>query len=97
MSGSGMRGVGATIALSTAAFARSQHVFVPQACCYFWTADTTADLQGPAAVNAAAGGAPSYLPLCFARFLFFTFPLCGAVISTKCGKSYRAPDCRRRK
>jgi hypothetical protein len=44
MSGSGMQGVGGTIALSTVEFVRSQHVFVPQSCCYLWTADTTTGL-----------------------------------------------------
>ena len=54
-----------------------------------------ADLQQLADVDAAAGGAPSYLPLCFARFLFLTFLLCGTVLSTACGKSYRTLDRRR--
>lgn len=33
-----------------------------------------ADLQQPADVDAAAGGAPSYLPLRFARLFFWIFP-----------------------
>ena len=54
-----------------------------------------ADLQQPAAVDAAAGGAPSYLPLRFARLFFESSPDChlrATVISTACGKSYRALD-----
>ena len=54
-----------------------------------------ADLQQLADVDAAAGGAPSYLPLRFARLFFESSPsfhLRATVISTVCGKSYRAPD-----
>jgi hypothetical protein len=64
---------------------------------FLWTANTAAGLQRPAAVDVAAGGAPSYLPLCFARFSFLPFLLCGAVISTACGKSYRMLNRRRMK
>jgi hypothetical protein len=59
-----------------------------------------ADLQQLADVDAAAGGAPSYLPLRFARLFFEpspSFPLRATVISTACGKSYRRSDGRRGK
>jgi hypothetical protein len=59
-----------------------------------------AELQQLADVDAAAGGAPSYLPVRFARLFFEpspSFPPRATVISTACGKSYRAPDARRGK
>ena len=42
-------------------------------------------------------GLPPTSPFASPAFLFLTFLLCGAVISTACGKSYRTLDGRRMK